>query len=23
MGHPSLMPSFEENLITQWHQITS
>jgi len=23
MGYPSLMPSFEGNLLTQWHQITS
>jgi len=23
MGVPLLMPSFEENLLTQWHQITS
>jgi len=22
-GYPSLMPSFEGNLLTQWHQITS
>jgi len=21
--HPSLMPSFEGNLVTHWHQITS